>query len=133
MPGIIAQLEIHAVAESPLGGIRRNEQRAHLGAIDQRPLITGDCVQGQVGSEFEPRGDPQRVLRYASERVLGDDATHEGRLPWAGRRQVVMQCYAEFAWFINLPGIDLNFVGLRIGRSQKKYAKDEYRPTGNPE
>jgi hypothetical protein len=47
--------------------------------------------------------------------------------------KVVVQRNAEFAWFINLPGIDLNFGGLRIGCSQKKHAKDEYHPTGNPE
>jgi len=28
MPGIIAQLEIHAVPEGPFRGVRRNEQRA---------------------------------------------------------------------------------------------------------
>jgi hypothetical protein len=44
-----------------------------------------------------------------------------------------MQRNAEFAWFIDLPGIDLDFVGLCIGCSQKNDAKDEYRPTGNPE
>ena len=47
--------------------------------------------------------------------------------------KLCVQRNAEFAWFIDLARIDLNFVGLRIGCSQKKYAKDEYRPTGNPE
>jgi len=44
MAGIIAQLEIHAVPEGPFRGVRRNKQHAHLGTVDQRPLITGDCV-----------------------------------------------------------------------------------------
>ena len=60
--------------------------------------------------------------------MIGDDATHEGGLLWADRREVVVQRNAELAWFIDLPCIDLNFVGLRIGRSQKDQAKDECRP-----
>ena len=84
-------------------------------------------------SKFNGWGDPQRALRYAIERVIGDDATRESRLRWADRREVVVQRNAEFAWFIDFSCIDLNFVGLRVSRSQKKYAKDQCRATGNPE
>ena len=58
MSGVIAQLKIGPVPEGALGGVRQNEERAQLGAIYQKTAVAGQCVEWEIGAEFEPRGDP---------------------------------------------------------------------------
>src|SRR6185437_4593520 len=52
--GVVAELEVHAVEEPALVGIRRDKQQPQLAAIDLCALCSGDAVEREIEAQLEP-------------------------------------------------------------------------------
>ena len=104
----VAELEIDAVEEGALGGIRNHEQATDLGAVGQKFAIAGTANgRYRTGSTsgIYAVGKLRRPLQAV---VGGESAGNSGRLPH--RRKVEMLLVGELPDFRDIGVVDLDLV-----------------------
>ena len=136
MPGlpivvIDAELEIHAVEERVVVGVRPHEQFPHLEAVDRPAAPLGvRTLHRQIKPLLKPVGDAVGPFDGAVDRVVGNDAAGEiGSLP-PDRREIGVHHEIEHTLIRNLGIVDLDLVGLREHRGRSPQAGRRPRQRG---
>jgi hypothetical protein len=134
VPGVPAELEICAVEESAVVGVRHGEERAQLCAIEKQPAagaVPRKAVEREIESRLKPLRDAVRPLRNAVEGLIGDDRSRKGGRLDPARSVVVMQRQVEFSRLGEFALIDLDLIGLcRRATGRSKRSDDQKRKSG---
>jgi hypothetical protein len=106
---LVAELEIDAIEEVALAGIRHHEQVTELGPIGEKFAGTGDRER-QVEASLPPLADPIGEFGRALQTVVGRKAAREFRLRLTDARKIQVLLIGPLADVGNFGVIDLDLV-----------------------
>src|SRR6266404_2829119 len=112
---LVAQLDIEAVEEFALLGVRRHEEMAELEAAGQE-RAAGIDREGRVDADLVPVGDTAGEFRRAIQRVVRGEATLEVGCRAAAPYVVEMLLKGKSARRRDLGVVDLDLVDRMRGR-----------------
>src|ERR1700690_2580453 len=114
---IDAELEIDAVEEHVVVGVRPHEQFAYLKAVKRPPAPLGvSGVHREIKPLLKPVGYAVGPFDRAVDRVVGNDSAGEIGSLSPDRGKVAVHHDIELTQFLNFSVVDLDLVGLREGR-----------------
>ena len=133
MVGVDTELEIGAVEECPIVGVRHGKQRAQFESVEPAVPVLAGAIQRHVQSRFEPPGDAPRPLGHAVEGLVGDERARKRGRVGADGREVVMPREVELALLGQPPVIHLDLVRLRAQHPDVDHANEhEYEQQEPP-